>query len=78
MRDAPAPLMTLEIQLPCSDCDAQLAEQLVHVSELPLSPPGLGNVRVAVCPDCDAHHFPKETLEKLANASSEASSNGDR
>lgn len=69
--------MTLEIEVPCSECDTQLAEQLVHVSELPQSPAGEGHVRVAVCPECGARYFPKETLAKLARPPSESRSKGD-
>lgn len=57
-----------ETDIPCSDCGTELEGRTVHVRNLPISTDSQLSVDVAVCPNCEARYYPRETLDQLGQA----------
>jgi hypothetical protein len=66
-----------ELDIPCSDCGADLVERIVSARDLPVSTTVHDPVRIAVCPECEARYYPKETLTALADSSPDSAKRGD-
>ena len=59
--------MPNETDLPCTDCGSALEEQTVTLLEREGTDTSPADIRVAVCPDCGATHYPEQTLTKLTD-----------
>jgi hypothetical protein len=57
-----------ETDLPCSNCGTELIEQTIDVRELPVSTNWQGDVRLAVCPACDARYYTEDAISRLAQS----------
>lgn len=58
-----------EFDLPCTDCGTALVESTVPAARLPVDTTHVGEVTIAVCPDCETRHYPDATLAELTTAS---------
>ena len=59
-------IMTIETDLPCTDCGTALVERAVATRDLPVATTGSGAVTLAACPACDAQYYPDRTLTRIA------------
>lgn len=66
-----------ETDLPCSNCGTELIEQTVDVGELPVSTNWQGDVRLAVCPTCNARYYTRDALTQLAPRENDSPSRRD-
>lgn len=58
--------MTIETDLPCTDCDTDLRERTLPAHTLLHSIEGTRYLTVADCPNCGARYYPDETVTILA------------
>lgn len=66
-----------ETDIPCSACGTKLEKRTVHVRDLPISTDSQLTVDVAVCPNCEARYYPRETLNQIGDATVRFQPRGD-
>lgn len=74
----PPQLMIDEIELPCSDCGAELVRRTIHTREVPVTTTWHGSVTVTECASCSARYYPDKTLSQLSNTADDSRSKGGR